>query len=201
MSAKKRNRALRATGASSLNRVCSAMWLEGSAIGPVLVDHRMTDNGERVIVLKLDQLDGHQKAVLKKIGLWSMSDTRPTPPNADVPTSVCADNGANVGEERGACSLPRRVRLRVPRRKAGCIKVQLANDRYNAPDWWVVWEQPADKATARLCCDTLSKLGDELRERGYDPTTLRFSISKPNARTELPPPDSDGGSQKKESNQ
>jgi hypothetical protein len=37
-----------------------------------------------------------------------MSDTRPTPPNADVPTSVSADNGENVGEERGACSLPRR---------------------------------------------------------------------------------------------
>jgi hypothetical protein len=37
-----------------------------------------------------------------------MSDTRPTPPNADVPTSVSAVHGENVGEERGACSLPRR---------------------------------------------------------------------------------------------
>jgi hypothetical protein len=35
-----------------------------------------------------------------------MSDTRPTPPNADVPTSVSAENGENVGEGRGACSSP-----------------------------------------------------------------------------------------------
>jgi hypothetical protein len=162
-SAKKRNRALRAAGASSLNRVCAAMWLEGSAIGPVLVDHRMTDNGERVIVLKLDQLDGDQKAVLKKIGLWS-----------------------NGGVKR----------WRIPKQKPNTLEAKWAKpDKWSNPDLTYVWGAGCASADAHLLHNVLtgeryphplngtkpdSSLTAELEKRGYDLTTLRFSISKPN---------------------
>ena len=68
-------------------------------------DSRLVIDGEWYIPKwGCDSLEASLDALLSIL----QSDTRPTPPNADVPTSVSAANGENVGAERGACSLPRR---------------------------------------------------------------------------------------------
>ncbi len=68
---------------------------------------------------------------------------------------------------------------RPPRQKAGTIQVRWAATRDNAPDWFVSWGAPSDSPTARLCCSAIADLGNELQRRGYDPRTLRFTVSKP----------------------
>jgi hypothetical protein len=68
---------------------------------------------------------------------------------------------------------------RVPKQVAGKILVRWAKPpEDSSPDWWATWKTPADKNTASLCVTTIQKLGDELAVRGYDISTLQFSVSR-----------------------
>lgn len=68
---------------------------------------------------------------------------------------------------------------RPPRAKPRTIQFNRAKTASDpTPDWWVNWGEGADKGTANLVLSELSKLGNELIRRGYDPLSIRFSVSK-----------------------
>lgn len=76
-------------------------------------------------------------------------------------------------------TIKRRIPL-PPKQKAAKIECRWAWRRRDElkPDWWVAWHPPADKGTSNLVLDTISKLGDELVRRGYDPLSIKFECAK-----------------------
>jgi hypothetical protein len=86
-------------------------------------------------------------------------------------------------------------KFRAPRAKDGELKLQWGKLRYDNPDICVVWGNGCHKADSRLIMHTFcsknadphtmpifSKMNpslvEELEKRGYDITTLKFSIKK-----------------------
>ena len=78
-----------------------------------------------------------------------------------------------------------------PKQKAGKIECRWAWQRTEdlKPDWWVAWQAPADKGTSNLVLDTISKLGNELVKRGYDPLSIKFECAKGDVADQTKPTD------------
>jgi len=62
--------------------------------------------------------------------------------------------------------------------KDGELKCQYGKLPYCNPDIVYSWGKNTSKSDARLLHGTIPKLIDELVKRGYDVTTLKFSIKK-----------------------
>jgi hypothetical protein len=68
---------------------------------------------------------------------------------------------------------------RPPRKKPNTIQVNWSKLPHSSPDYVVAWGEGCFSYDARLAMAAISSLGDELKERGYDITTIRFSIQRP----------------------
>ena len=81
-------------------------------------------------------------------------------------------------------------RFRAPKAKPGELKAQWGKLPHDTPDMCYAWGEGVNRADARLLSNALGgknylpglglepSLIDELEKRGYDLTTLRFSVQK-----------------------
>lgn len=82
-------------------------------------------------------------------------------------------------------------RFRAPKAKPGELKAQYGKLPHDKPDLCFAWGEGVDSADARLLNDALTSkrhrpmanvwddsLIEELEKRGYDITTLKFSVQK-----------------------
>lgn len=85
----------------------------------------------------------------------------------------------------------KKKRWRAPKARDGQLKMQYGKLPHDEPDMCVVWGSGCAKADSRLLMNRLHEkifspgtfdndpgLIEELENRGYDITTLRFSIEK-----------------------
>jgi hypothetical protein len=69
-------------------------------------------------------------------------------------------------------------RLSEPKAKPGELLAKWGKSPHEGPDVFYCWHEPANKRDSNFLINGLGPVLEELKKRGYDLTTVKFSIQR-----------------------